>query len=159
MRCTVLGVMLGASPVLSAAAQSTDFLLSAGSISFPTPTTANYTTWPPSAAGPVTDSVSVAFTVDRVRQTSTRVTTVLLRCTAATGVKSCADIEWRSNSNASWQPLTLIDAEVESRTVIPLVLNDPWAGTLWFRVRLDWNDPAPSVSTSSIAMTLSVYRP
>ena len=146
-------------PLMSARAQSTDFQLSAGSLAFPTPTVANYTTWPPSATGPVTDSVPVSFTVDRVQQTTTRITTVLLRCTGATGIKGCADIEWRSNSNASWQALTLVDSEVETRTVIPLVLNDPWTGTLWFRVRLDWNDPAPSVSTSSIALTLSVYRP
>ncbi len=156
---TALCALLSVTPPASAAAQGTDFLLSAGSFAFPTPTVSNYTSWPSSATGPVTDSVAVAFTVDRAGQSSTRITTVLLRCSGVTGVKICGDIEWRSNSNGTWRALTLIDSEVESRTVIPLTLNDPWSGTLWFRVRLDWNDPAPSVSTSSIALTLSVYRP
>ncbi len=151
--------LLCALPLMSARAQSTDFQLSAGSFAFPTPTAANYTTWPPSATGPVTDSVPVVFAVDRVQQSTERITTVLLRCTGTTGVKVCGDIEWRSNSNASWKALTLVDAVVETRTLIPLALNDSWSGTLWFRVRLNWNDPAPSVSTSSIALTLSVYRP
>jgi hypothetical protein len=140
-------------------AQSTDFRLSASALTFPTPTMANFTSWPPSATGPVTDSVPVTFVVDRVRQSSIRVTTVLLRCAGASGVKTCSDIEWRSDAGGGWRPLTLIDEEVESRTVIPILFNDPWSGTIWFRVRVDWSDPAPSVSTSNIALTLSVYRP
>ncbi len=142
-----------------AGAQSTVFSLSVGSVSFPTPTLANYSSWPPSATGPVTDSVPVQFTIDRVNQSTVRITTVLIRCSGTTGVKTCADIEWRSNSNSAWRPLSLVDEEVEERTIVPLQSNDPWSGVLWLRVRLNINDPAPSVSTSNIALTMSVYRP
>lgn len=143
----------------AAIAQSTDFRLSVGSVSFPTPSLSNYNSWPTSATGPVTDSVPVQFTVDRVRQSTSRVTTVFIRCNGTTGIKTCGDIEWRSNNNSGWQPLSLVDAEVEARTVVPFQSNDPWSGTVWLRVRLDWSDPAPSVSTSNISLTMTVFRP
>lgn len=140
-------------------AQSTDFLLSTAPITFPTPTLANYASWPASAVGPVTDSVAVPFAVDRVGNAFTRITTVLIRCLSVAGGKVCSDIEWRNGPAGPWRALTVNDETVESRTVIPLLLNDPWSGTLWLRVRIDWNDPAPSVMTSGIALSLSVYRP
>lgn len=155
---TLFGVpALGVPAELSA--QSTDFLLSTAPIAFPTPTLANYSSWPASAVGPVTDSVAVPFAVDRVGQTHIRVTTVLIRCTSVSGGKSCSDIEWRNGPTGPWRALTVNDETVESRIVFPFFINDPWSGTLWLRVRLDWNDPAPSVMTSGIALTLSVYRP
>lgn len=157
--CLVMLAVLTHTQSGAAHAQSTDFRLSVGSVSFPTPTLANYASWPPSATGPVTDSVPVQFTVDRVRHSTVRITAVWIRCNGTTGVKSCADIEWRSNTNSSWRPLSLIDEEVEERRVIPLQSNDPWSGILWLRVRLNLNDPAPSVSTSNIALTMSVFRP
>lgn len=140
-------------------AQSTEFALSTGSVVFPMPRQSNYTTWPASATGPVTDSVSVPFTVSALQQSTLRTTTVLIRCLAVAGPKQCTDIEWRFGSNGPWRALTQTDAEVESRTVIPFIFNDPWSGTLWLRVRIGWTDPAPSLVTSNIAMTLSVYRP
>jgi hypothetical protein len=142
-----------------AQAQSTDFVLSTAPLVFPTPTLSNFTSWPPSATGPVTDSIAVPFTVDRVQQTFLRFTTVAVRCTGVSGAKACGDIQWRSGPTGAWNTLTLVDAEVESRWVWPLLFNDPWSGTLWLRVRLNWADPAPAVMTSNIALTLSVYRP
>lgn len=155
----LLTLLLSLAPVSIARSQSTEFSLSVGSVSFPTPTLANYSSWPSSATGPVTDSVPVQFVVDRVNQSTVRITTVLIRCAGTTGVKTCADIEWRSNTNQLWRPLSLIDAEVEARTVIPLQSNDPWSGVVWLRVRLNMSDPAPSISTSNVALTMSVYRP
>ncbi len=143
----------------TASAQSTDFVLSTAPLVFPTPTLGNFTTWSPSAPGPVTDSIAVPFTVDRVQQSFIRLTTVKVRCAGVSGAKACGDIEWRSGPTGAWNTLTLVDADVESRYVIPLLFNDPWSGTLWLRVRLDWADPAPAVMTSNIALTLSVYRP
>ena len=142
-----------------ASAQSTDFVLSTAPIIFPTPTLSNFTTWPPSAPGPVTDSVAVPFTVDRVQQSLIRLTTVRVRCSGVSGAKTCDDIEWRSGPTGAWNTLTLVDADIESRWVFPLLFNDPWSGTLWLRIRLNWADPAPAVMTSNIALTLSVNRP
>lgn len=139
-------------------AQTTDFVMSSAPIAFPSPSLANFSSWPASATGPVTDSVAVPFTVTRTGAGTIRITDVLIRCTGVVGGKSCADIEWRYGPSGPWQSLTLTDATVDSRFVIPFWFNEPWSGTVWLRVRLAWNDPAPSVMTSGIAITLSVYR-
>lgn len=158
-RMAVLLCAMGACAASSASAQSTDFRLSTAPLLFPTPTLGNFTVRPSSAPGPVTDSIAVPFTVDRIAQNSTRTTTVRVRCTGVSGAKACGDIQWRGGPTGAWSTLTLVDANVESRTVVPFVLNDPWSGTLWLRVRLDLADPAPAVMTGTIALTLSVSRP
>jgi hypothetical protein len=145
--------------VRAAHAQSTDFLLSTAPVTFPTPRLEQFSSWPPSATGPVTDSVAVPFSVSRRQNLSLRIASVLVRCTGTTGGKPCADIEWRSGPVGAWRPLTLTDEVVESRTMIPLLVNETWSGVLWLRVRISWDDPAPSVMTSGVALTLSVYRP
>lgn len=143
----------------TADAQSIDFVLSTAPITFPSPRLANFMAWPPSASGPVTDSVALPYSVVRTQQNTTRVTTVLIRCTGTTGGKPCADIEWRNGPVGPWRSLTLVDEVVEARNVIPGALNDPWSGVLWLRTRVSWDDPAPSLMTSGIALTLSVFRP
>ncbi len=163
MRCRGISLICVSLAVLSAsrsvAAQSTDFVLSTAPLVFPTPTVSHFTSWPASASGPVTDSIALPFSVDRVQQSTIRITTVLIRCVGVTGVKSCSDIEWRGGPSGPWRPLSLIDETVEERTMIPTQLNDQWSGVLWLRVRIAWDDPAPSLSTSNIALSLSVYRP
>jgi hypothetical protein len=146
-------------PWRSASGQSTGFALSTGAVTIPTPRMSNYAAWPASATGPVTDSVAVPFSVSVLNQNTTRITTVLIRCVAVTGPKQCTDVEWRNGPVGPWRALTLLDNSVESRTVIPSVVNDPWSGTIWLRVRIAWADPAPSLVASNIALTLSVYRP
>lgn len=157
--CTVTLLIGSVAPWRSASGQSTGFALSTGAVTIPTPGMSNYTAWPASATGPVTDSVAVPFTVSVLNQNSTRITTVLIRCVAVTGPKQCTDVEWRNGPVGPWRALTLLDNSVESRTVIPNGLNDPWSGTIWLRVRIAWADPAPSLVASNIALTLSVYRP
>jgi hypothetical protein len=141
-----------------AVAQTTEFTLSAGAVTFPTPTAANYSTWPPSASGPVTDSVAVPFEVSRT-STGWRIATVLIRCTAVAGGKACGDIEWRNGPTGTWQTLSLADAEVETRWMWIFGANFGWSNTLWLRVRLRPGDPIPSVMSSQIALSLEVYRP
>jgi hypothetical protein len=161
LRVLALAAALGvlcSMPGTRVEAQSTEFQLSIGSVVFPTPTPGNYTSWPPSASGPVTDSMAVPFTVDRVSNNTIRVTTVLIRCLSVSGPKACGDYEWRAGATGPWQPLTLVDTEVESRLVFPFFFNDPWSSTVWLRVRLNASDPAPSVVMSNIALTLSVTR-
>jgi hypothetical protein len=139
-------------------AQTTEFTLSTGAVTFPTPTAANYSTWPPSASGPVTDSVAVPFEVSRT-STGWRIATVLIRCTAVAGGKACGDIEWRNGATGAWQTLTFTDAEVETRWLWIFGSNFGWSNTLWLRVRLRPGDPIPSVMSSQIALSLDVYRP
>jgi len=139
-------------------AQTTEFTLSTGAVTFPTPTAANYGSWPPSAAGPVTDSVAVPFEVSR-SSSAWRIVSVLIRCTAVTGGKACGDIEWRNGPTGAWQSLTLADAVVETRWLWFFGSPFGWTNTLWLRVRLQSNDPIPSVMGSQIALSLEVYRP
>lgn len=154
--CLAAGSSLAAGRMLQA--QSTEFALSTGAVVFPTPTPGNYSSWPASAAGPVTDSVAVPYTVSRLANNSWRETTVLIRCQSATAPKTCGDYEWRNGPTGPWQPLTASDAVVASRWVIPFWFNDPWGDTLWLRVRLDVSDPAPTIVTSNIVLTLTVTR-
>jgi hypothetical protein len=152
------GAVLLMTPALLAA-QSTELELATGAVTFPTPTAAHFASWPPSASGPVTDSVAVPYVVYRNANLTIRVTTVLIRCTGVAGGKACGDIEWRNGPSGPWRALTTGNEEVESRTVFPLLFNDPWGGTLWLRFRVSLGDPAPALITSNIALTLSVYRP
>lgn len=151
-------VVLAVWPCTVVHAQTTEFTLSTGAVTFPTPTAANYSTWPPSAVGPVTDSVAVPFDVTRT-STGWRIATVLIRCTAVAGGKACGDIEWRNGSTGAWQTLTLTDTEVETRWLWIFGSNFGWSNTLWLRVRLRPGDPIPSVMSSQIALSLEVYRP
>jgi hypothetical protein len=154
----VVALGLCAVPRAQAHAQATEFTLSTGAVTFPTPTSANYDTWPPSASGPVTDSVAVPFEVSR-SSTGWRIATVLIRCVAVAGGKACGDIEWRNGSTGAWQPLTLADADVETRWLWIFGSNFGWSSTLWLRVRLRPGDPVPSVMSSQIALSLEVFRP
>ena len=154
----LLGAVLLMAPVLLAA-QSTEFELATGAVTFPTPTAAHFASWPASASGPVTDSVAVPYIVYRNANATIRLTTVLIRCAGVAGGKACGDIEWRNGPSGPWRTLSTTDDEVESRTVFPFLINDPWGGTLWLRFRVSLSDPAPALITSNIALTLSVYRP
>jgi hypothetical protein len=158
--CRVLACLLLLSGFRTgvAQAQTTDFVMSSAPITFPSPTLANFSSWPASAVGPVTDSVAVPFTVTRTGAGTIRITDVLIRCTSVIGGKACDDIEWRYGPSGPWRALTMANVTVDSRFVIPGWINEPWSGVVWMRVRLSWTDPAPSVMTSGIALTLSVYR-
>lgn len=158
-RLVLVGIAWLLSGTARLQAQSTTFELATGAVTFPTPTAAHFASWPASASGPVTDSVAVPFVVVRNANATIRETTVLIRCAGVAGGKDCADIEWRNGPAGPWRALRTVDETVESRTVVPSRLNDPWGGTLWLRTRVALGDPAPALITSNIVLTLSVFRP
>ena len=140
-------------------AQATQLVLSSGALLFPSPKLSNYQNIPVGATTPVSDSVSVAFTVDRIADAYWRFTTVKLRCVLVTGAKPCTDVQWRYQGTATWQDVTTIDTTVDSKWVIPNFINDPWSGTIWLRMKLSWTSDAPATYAATMAVTVDVNRP
>lgn len=146
-----LGLVLFASPL---AAQKTNFTTTGGTITFPAPTAADY------IAGFVNSSGGVTFTVNAVNGV-TRTTTVLLRSMSASlgNGKVIGDLQWRRSDLATWNDITLTDAQVEQRIVVNKGLNDPWSNTIFFRMKLAWTTDAPGTYAANYQVTLSQTVP
>ena len=146
-----LALVLVASPL---AAQKTILTLTGGTITFPAPTAADY------IAGFVNSTTGVTYTVDAQTGTS-RTTTVSIRSTSADlgNGKVIADLEWRRSDLATWNSITLTDAQVEQKVVIRGALNDPWSNTIFFRMVLNWTSDAPATYSANYQITLSQTVP
>jgi len=146
-----LALVLVASPL---AAQKTILTLTGGTITFPAPTAADY------IAGFVNSTTGVTYTVDAQTGTS-RTTTVSIRSTSADlgNGKVIADLEWRRSDLATWNSVTLTDAQVEQKVVIRGALNDPWSNTIFFRMVLNWTSDAPATYSANYQITLSQTVP
>jgi hypothetical protein len=134
-------------------AQKTNLTVTGGTLTFPAPTAADY------IAGFVNSS-GVTFTVDAQNGTS-RTTTVLVRSTSASlgGGKVLGDLQWRRSDLATWNDITLTDAQVEQRVVIRGALNDPWSNTIFFRMKLDWTSDPPGTYAANYQITLAQTVP
>ena len=95
------------------AAQKTILNASGGTITFPAPTAADY------VAGFVDSPTGVTFNVN-AQTGASRTTTVTIRSTSVTlgNGKVIGDLQWRRSDLATWNDVTLIDAQVEQRIVI-----------------------------------------
>jgi len=135
-----LALVLVASPL---AAQKTILTLTGGTITFPAPTAADY------IAGFVNSTTGVTYTVDAQTGTS-RTTTISIRSTSADlgNGKVIADLEWRRSDLATWNSITLTDAQVEQKVVIRGALNDPWSNTIFFRMVLNWTSANYQITLS-----------
>ena len=146
-----LALVLVASPL---AAQKTILTLTGGTITFPAPTAADY------IAGFVNSTTGVTYTVDAQTGTS-RTTTISIRSASADlgNGKVIADLEWRRSDLATWNSITLTDAQVEQKVVIRGALNDPWSNTIFFRMVLNWTSDAPATYSTNYQITLSQTVP
>src|SRR6266513_5964557 len=146
-----LGLVLLASPLT---AQKTSLTLSGGTITFPAPTAADY------VAGWINYTGGVTFTVAAQTGTS-RTTTISLRSTSANlgNGKVIGDLQWRRSDLATWNAITLTDAQVEQRIVIRGALNDPWSNTIFFRMVLIWSTDGPAVYSANYQVTLDQTVP
>jgi hypothetical protein len=142
---------LFASPL---AAQKTSLTLTGGTITFPAPTAADYIN------GYVNSTTGVLFTINSVNGL-TRTTTISIRTTSANlgGGKAIADLQWRRSDLATWNSISLTDAQVEQRIVINKGLNDPWSNTIFFRMNLNWATDAPATYSGNYTVTLSQTVP
>src|SRR5438034_3837540 len=136
------------------AAQKTSLTVTGGTITFPTPTAADY------IAGFVNSTTGVTFTIDATTGTS-RTTTVSIRSTSANlgGGKVIGDLQWRRSDLATWNSITLTDAQVEQRIVVNKALNDPWSNTIFFRLVLNWTSDGPATYSANYQVTLSQTVP
>lgn len=147
----LLALALVASPL---AAQKTSFTVTGGTITFPAPTAADY------IAGFVNSTSGATFTVNSQSGVQ-RTTTVTIRSTSANlgNGKVIGDLQWRRSDLATWNSITLTDAQVEQRIVINKALNDPWSNTIFFRMVLNWTTDAPATYTANYQLTLSQTVP
>ena len=147
----LLALALVASPL---AAQKTAFTVTGGTITFPAPTAADY------IAGFVNSTGGATFTVNSQSGVQ-RTTTVTIRSTSANlgNGKVIGDLQWRRSDLATWNSITLTDAQVEQRIVINKALNDPWSNTIFFRMVLNWTTDAPATYTANYQLTLSQTVP
>jgi len=146
-----LALVLFASPL---AAQKTSLTLASATVTFPAPTAADYIN------GFVDAATGVTFTINSVNGVQ-RTTTVSVRSTSASlgGGKVIGDLEWRRSDLATWNSVTLTDAQVEQRVVVNKGLNDPWGNTIFFRMILNWTTDAPATYTANYQITLSQTVP
>jgi len=146
-----LALVLFAFPL---AAQKTTLTLTNGAVTFPAPTAADYIN------GYVDAPTGVTFTINSVNGLQ-RTTTISIRSTSANlgGGKVIADLEWRRSDLATWNSVTLTDAQVEQRIVINKGLNDPWSNTIFFRMVLNWTTDAPATYSANYQITLSQTVP
>ena len=147
----LLALILSASPV---AAQKTTLTVAAGTVTFPAPTAADY------VAGYVDAPTGMTFTLSAQTGTS-RTTTVAIRSSSANlgGGKVIGDLKWRRSDLATWNSITLTDAQIEQRIVVRGTSNDPWSNTIFFRLLLSWTTDAPATYTANYVITLSQTVP
>ncbi|HKC80610.1 MAG TPA: hypothetical protein VKB91_05405, partial [Gemmatimonadaceae bacterium] len=73
--------------------------------------------------------------------------------------KLIGDLQWRRSDLATWNDVTLTDAQVEQRIVVNKGLNDPWSNTIFFRMALSWTSDAPATYSANYVITLSQTVP
>ena len=146
-----LALGLLASPL---AAQKTQLTVTGGTITFPAPTAADY------IAGFIDSSTGATFTLNS-QSGPQRTTTVSIRATSASlgNGKLIDDLKWRRSDLATWNDVTLTDAQVEQRIVVNKGLNDPWSNTIFFRMALSWTSDAPATYSANYVITLSQTVP
>jgi len=146
-----LALVLFASPL---AAQKTSLTLANATVTFAAPTAADYIN------GFVDAATGVTFTINSVNGAQ-RTTTVSVRSTSASlgGGKVIGDLQWRRSDLATWNSVTLTDAQVEQRIVVNKGLNDPWGNTIFFRMILNWTTDPPATYTANYQITLSQTVP
>ena len=146
-----LALGLLASPL---AAQKTQLTVTGGTITFPAPTAADY------IAGFIDSSTGATFTLNS-QSGPQRTTTVSIRATSASlgNGKLIDDLKWRRSDLATWNDVTLTDAQVEQRIVVNKGLNDPWNNTIFFRMALSWTSDARATYSANYVITLSQTVP
>jgi len=146
-----LALVLFAVPL---AAQKTNLTVTGGTITFPAPTAADY------IAGFIDSSTGALFTINSQNGVQ-RTTTVSIRSTSASlgNGKVLGDLQWRRSDLATWNSITLTDAQVEQRIVVNKGLNDPWSNTIFFRMTLSWTADDPATYSANYVVTLSQTVP
>jgi hypothetical protein len=133
----------------------TDLTLGGGTVTFPAPTATDYIN------GYVYSASGVSYTLDATNGTASHTTTVSLRATSANlgGAKPLTDLEWRRSDLATWNPIASSNTQVEQKIMVRGLLNDPWANTIFFRMKLSWTADPPATYAANYQVTLSQTVP
>lgn len=152
--CFALALILVAAP-LAAQTPRTDLTLAGATVTFNAPTAADYIN------GYIDSPTGVTFTVDVTNGNASHTTTVAVRSTSANlgNGKIIGDLQWRRSDLATWNSITLTDAQVEQRVQVRNGLNDPWSNTIFFRLLLSWTIDRPATYTANYQITLSQTVP
>jgi hypothetical protein len=136
------------------AAQKTILTVAGGTINFAAPTAADY------IAGFINSGTGATFTLN-AQTGASRTTTISIRSLSASlgNGKLIGDLEWRRSDLATWNSITLTDAQVEQRVQVRNGLNDPWSNTIFFRMVLTWTTDAPATYSGNYQITLSQTVP
>jgi hypothetical protein len=150
-----LALILLASPLAAQGNPKTDLTLAGATITFNAPTAADY------VVGYIDSPTGVTFTVDATNGTVSHTTTVLIRSTSANlgNGKVIGDLQWRRSDLATWNNITLTDAQVEQKIQVRNVFNDPWNNTVFFRLLLSWTTDGPATYSANYQITLSQTVP
>ena len=150
----LLALSLFASP-LAAQNPKTDLTLASATITFPAPTATDFVN------GFVNAAAGVTFTVDVTNGNESHTTTILVRSTSANlgNGKVIGDLQWRRSDLATWNSITLNDAQVEQRVQVRNGANDPWSNTIFFRMLLTWTTDGPATYSANYQITLSQTVP
>lgn len=157
LHCGVTGAAVSLALVLFAfplAAQKTSLTLASATVTFPAPTAADFIN------GFVDAPTGMTFSINST-QGASRTTTVSIRSISANlgGGKVIADLEWRRSDLATWNSITLTDAQIEQRVAVSKGLNDPWSNTVFFRMVLHWTTDVPATYSGTYQITLSQTVP
>jgi len=151
-----------------ALAQTAVLTLSGGPVSFAAPTGTDY------AAGwiynPGYPGSGVTYTLDITKGAANTTVTTTISVRAATATlggpagytKPVGDLQWARADQLAWTALTTANVVVESRQMQKKKLNDAWANTLVWRMRVGWvTDPPGTYTTgpTGIVVTLSMTAP
>ena len=142
-----------------AVAQKLTLLITGGApIAFPTVTETDYD------AGSVTATTALGYSLDLLGGGGggvNRTGSISIRATTTTmgGTKPIADLQWRRSDLATWNSMTTTNAVVESRTMRRNTLNDPYTGSIVFRVLLSWDNDGPATYTPTIVVTATLTTP
>lgn len=150
----LVALVFYASPLVAQNPRSS-LSLTGGTITFPAPTAADFVN------GFVNSTTGVTFTIDASAGNQSHTTTVLIRSTSADlgNGKIIGDLQWRRSDLATWNSITLTDAQVEQRVQVRNGLNDPWSNTIYFRMTLNWTADAPATYAANYQLTLSQTVP
>ena len=150
----LLALILLASP-LAAQNPKTDLIVANATVTFPAPTATDFVN------GFVDAPTGVTFTVDATTGNQSHTTTILVRSTSANlgNGKVIGDLQWRRSDLATWNSITLTDAQVEQRVQVRAGLNDPWSNTIFFRMLLRWTTDGPATYSANYQVTLSQTVP
>ena len=169
LTATMLATLaLVASVARSARAQTAVLTVSGGAVAFAAPTGADYAAGWIYNTGYPGSGTTYMLDITRGAASATVTTTISVRAAVATlggpaGVaKPIGDLQWARADQLSWTSLTTTNVVVEARQMQKNKLNDTWANTLLWRMRLDWVADPPGTYTTGptgIVVTLSMTAP